>query len=154
MSLADAVLAIADDMVEQAGKEGDDVDLASVCLRMYARQLRIAVKASAGQPQQAMTVPNFYGPQTSENNPHIAAARAEFRKQKEEARVREAGGLVRLVGAPGTDDKVETMIPVDEPLKVGAMPVIDGKVWLYQHDGKLHYQAEETEKYLKSTGKK
>lgn len=89
----------------------------------------------------------FPGPQTSENNPLVAAARAEFRKKAREP-LPEAGRLVPLL-VPGKDAEYVELPEVPPP---GSMPVIDGRVWRADDEGKLHLAEEETKK-LRSGGK-
>ena len=163
MSLAEAVTMIVEEMEKDSqATPGQDSDPR---LYAYAKQLRIALKCDAGRPQQtaSMFPPGFQptgGPQTSENNPYIAAAREEFRKKKLDERrqealgpLREPGGLVQLVGVPGSDG-ISTSIEVNETLVPGVTPIIDGMVFRYEQDGKLHYDAEQTAKYLNSIGKR
>ena len=161
MSLAEAVTMIVEEMEKDSqaipGRDSDPR------LNAYAKQLRIALRCDAGRPQQTapMFPPGFQptgGPQTSENNPYIAAAREEFRKKKLEERrqealgpLREPGGLVQLVGVPGSDG-ISTSVEVNEALAPGATPIIDGKVFRYEEDGKLHYAAQETGALLKARG--
>ena len=122
MSLSEAVLAIADEM------EGE---IENRLLLSYAKQLRIAVKASGGSDRPAPAV----------EDPTIAwkaAARREF-AQKGESESRS----VEVVGLPGSDD-MPTYANIAGDMPFNAKTFVQGCVCILAEDGRLHYSEAET----------
>jgi hypothetical protein len=83
----------------------------------------------------------------------IEDARAEFAKNLQRE---ELGGVgdskwVELVGDP---EEEGTSTPVDASIKEGQMPVINGKIYVYKSDNKLHLCEEETKKMRENQSKK
>lgn len=159
MSLEAAVTIIADNMEKEAedlkGKE--ETRYFCMSLKSFARELRTAVKASEGSslgfgPMNPMAaLLTGVGPQTSENNPLIKAAREEFRNKKRKTEAEEglAANMIELVEA-GTDNSTPTFVEFPNEAPVGAKTEIAGKVYELKEDRKLHFSLEETQKYHKT----
>ena len=147
MSLPEAVLMIADEMeksCEAAEKDGDDY---SDHLKVYATQLRVAVKAAGGtQPPQQLPFNPAYMSPMAQHALEIEKARAEFRDKKELKEERFGERMVLAVG--GDSDQDSVIIGHDMP--VGAFKELDGQVYVLSSEGNLVYSAGQTNKLKKS----
>ena len=121
MSLSEAVLEVASVMQDDAEvfSESGEAEAARK-LRSYAQQLRIAVKASEGQPTVSPMAGMLLGDTgASQHREMIDKARAEFRSQKaEEASER----MLELHGGPGDD----SLISVSADMPTGAYTLVAG----------------------------
>ena len=141
MSLAEAVLEVADAM-DEVGKESKKAGNsgAAVVLMSFARELRTAVKASAGTEAKpsASLAPEFQ---------HLVEIE-KARKQVREERMKGVGAdaseprMVEAVGG-GLDG---TMVAVDSGMPVGAKVAPAGQVYVLDSVGRLWYSEEETAK--------
>lgn len=159
MSLRDAVLAIADEMEQEANQSVSGRSLYEA-LQNCAKQLRIAVKA-AEESAQAITLASTAGipPEYVSQLQLMAGARSlQVLKAKEEARVKEeqqraavqekhGAQMMRCVG--GKLD--ETYVEVDGNCIEGAMPTFGDEVYMCCK-GELHYSPEQTAAYRKHIG--
>ena len=148
MSLAEAVLAIADDLEIEAKNKEDWIDSTRLVFRSYVKQLRAAVKAAAGAQTEAPPPGSFLigTDRTSAAGQHatmIEKARREMQQGRQRAGVEELlePRMVMIVG--GSSDGDHLMVPQDMP--VGAkIEVPGGEVCVLGADGKLHYSEMDT----------
>ncbi len=159
MALHDVVLELADEMDQEAQTLRDrdaHGDLAHDKLRDYAKQLRRAVKASAGErqtirPADVGDAAAVFGLGFAEQ---LAKDRAErqARRLVQDTLVSQVDGdglsAALLVGGPLDGDYV----PIDPGLRAGMMPVYAESVYVYGEDKKLHYSELETLKYRRAKG--
>lgn len=140
MSLAEAVLSVAEEMEKEAKHfEGDtSVSLtARIAIEAYAKQLRIAVKASQGNfPPQTTVLPE----QVMEDR----AKQIRLRDQQVEAYQEENSRQLTLLQG-GDSDGVAISAPPNLP--VGAKTLQAGQVYVKGEDQLFHFSPEETENY-------
>jgi len=150
MSLKDAVTEIADQMEKDLTVEASLDPTAKAIIRGYARQLRVACKAS-DSPVHAAPV---FNPATGGHELGIERAREEFRRRNAERGYdpsdiedRHMGGdYVVLEG--GDSDNVT--VPYDPTMPDGAKMVVGGQVYFKVKGQKvLRFSREETDKLPK-----
>lgn len=177
MSLKEAVLAIADGIEEDAGAvlpNGEPAlsPVVEATLRGYAKQLRIAVKASGDGPAPGafMMQPDM----SSMMQPDMSSAMFSHRAMIEKAKSEFAGKIKPIegagdvghdqggqqfhdnmdrmfpvVGGPvGGNDTVEAMAPLPSNAPVGCHTVLAGAVYTLQEDNRLHYDEDQTRRYV------
>lgn len=133
MSLADAVLDIAQEM-EKAADEGEQMLDLHAALCTYASQLRLVVKAAGGPP--TLTVPPGF---TMGADGKVHLANRDLRKPEPKDDSKGIGkGMVEIADGPMSDD-VSTLMEIDPSMPVGAKMFIGSYVYQLGGDGKLHY---------------
>lgn len=136
MSLSDAVLAIADAMEEEA-KDGE-CHISPRTIRSFARELRTAVKASAGSQLVNLALADSAG--IGSHQAFIDAERAKIRdaKAKAGAEERNAEQMVECRGG-GADG---TLAEIASEMPVGAKCLVAGQVYKLCNDDGLYLEAE------------
>lgn len=150
MSLKDAILSIAEEMLLEAedlkGKPEDEASsYLHDSLKGWARQLKVACKA-AGDPAAQVIQPQSLSALASPNFQHILEiekAKEEFRRAKQHEKIEErhlGGGMVEVVGGPaaphGADGKeVPTFQSVESEMPVGAFTELAGGIYQLQNHG-------------------
>jgi hypothetical protein len=152
VALSDAVLAIVEDMektVQTVPVSPEKVW--EIIIRSWTQQLRIAIKASAGS-EKNLGLGTLLNPQ-AQHQAMIEKAREEFRGSKKRTEAEEGLGMVmtELVGFPVMDG-VPTSIAIPPDTPFGAKTSINGMVFVYGEDRKLHFSREETEKQSRQRG--
>ncbi len=136
MSLADAVLAVATEMETEAEK---CVHTEDACLmRSFAKQLRLAVKASQGN----------FSPQTTVLPSQVMEDRAKqirLRDQRIQAEQEEASRELMVLHGGKSD---ATMTPVQRNMPIGAKIIRDGEVYVLGEDGRLCFSQEDTYRFV------
>lgn len=148
MSLSEAVLTVVEAMEAEAGEkwpcESGSFDVAVMrvaalqkALKSYARELRVAVKASAGSAAPPTT---GWGSLISPQAQHaqmIDLAREEFRKHKQRGEAEEGmdGKMVMARGGPCDG----TMVNVPNDVTPKMRSIIAGGVYEYGEDNLLHH---------------
>lgn len=141
-NLKDAVLSVAEEMVQEANDLKDKRDDAGQAflhdaLKGYARTLRAVVRAAGDDPAPVLQTPLLTP--MSQHAQEIEKARAEFKRPKKDlvaVEERYAGGdMVEVVGGPaGTEGA--TYQSVDPQMPIGARTTMAGGVYQLRKEGK------------------
>lgn len=133
------------DFVETYGAEPSMI-MINRGIKNWIREIKIISKTACESQQQ-----NNILPFVPSHRDMIEQAKKEFRgKLKVEPIEEEIAQIqVEMVGYDFGDD-IPTHFAIDANMPIGTMPVINGNVFIYKKDGKLHYSADETEKFRKS----
>lgn len=156
MSLPDAILAIVEGMEEEAKEFAEDKDTKYIAttLRGYAKQLKVAVKASEGAPalvnhpqQPDLSLINDPIYAMGQQRKIIEDMRAQIRLERNKTTAEEGTGEENryLVGGAGDGDAVR--INSSMPANGTAHMPYGGEVYTRQADGNLHFNPEVTEKW-------
>ncbi len=131
--LSEAILAIAEEMEQEVEP------VSKLSLKMYAKQLRIAVKASGGMQQQQAFNPLLIDPSTAtgQHFNEIEKARAEIRRQRDGAKLvgdhqeRVEPRMVQVLDG----DLAGTYIPVDPRAPNGCTVIADAITFTLTAEG-------------------
>ncbi len=146
MSLREAILEIAEEMIREADDLKPVNEMMWMTLRNYAKQLKVVVKAAEGEMTR-ITYPTDLRPANdspvylhpdAQHFQMIEQARKELRDQKRKSEAQE-GGEVRMVvceGGPADGDTVS----VSSEMPAGARTMIDGKVYVLSAGGVLVWE--------------
>ena len=141
MGLAEAVAVIAD-AIESDSKSLDEGQLVQRILAGYARELRIALKAS----EPAAPLQSVYTFDEVARTALMKRAKQEQDEVAQLAALAERGpATVELVGGPCDAE----MVPADSGMPVGANTFVEGSVYTKQVDGRLHFNEALTAKHGK-----
>ncbi len=139
MSLSEAIL----DMAEEMIREADDIkpvnEMTWMTLRNYAKQLKSVVKAAetTSPPENVQQESVFLHPD-AQHFQMIEQARKELRDQKRKAEFQE-GGEVRMAVCEGGPVDGDT-VSVSSEMPAGARTMIDGKVYVLSSGGVLVWE--------------
>lgn len=133
MSLKDAVLGLAEDMLQEAGEYktsgvGDPKGF-SIVLSAYARTLK-AIALAADTPEVRAPQGVLLSPQ-AQHVAEIEKHRAEFRKgnaPREEIIM--GGDMAEVHGGPANPDDLPTVQSVDPAMPIGAKTLLAGEVYV------------------------
>ncbi len=146
MSLSEAVLVVVEAMEAEAVEPCEhaapaEVEILRRALKSYARELRVAIKASAGATASPPTNPfglaaGWVSPQ-AQHAQAIDQAREEFRKHKQRGDAEEGldGKMVEARGGPCEG----TFVNVPSDVTPGMKSLIAGGVYQFGEDNILHY---------------
>ncbi len=140
MSLSEAILDIAEEMIREADDLKPVNEIMWTTLRGYAKQLKAVVKAAGNQPTDLRPAndSSAYVHPDAQHFQMIEQARKELRDQKRKSELQE-GGEVRMAvceGGPADGDTVS----VSSEMPAGARTMIDGKVYVLSAGGTLVWE--------------
>ena len=139
MALSEVILEIAEEMIE--GSESEEIEDFPRLIRAWAKQLKVAVKASEGTAQTAGMQYDEQGRGTLFLHPDaqhfqmIEKARQELRDQRRKFEAQEMGET-RMAVCEGGPAEGET-VPISVDMPAGAKCTIDGKVYVLSDGGVL-----------------
>lgn len=144
MSLSEAVLEITEEMIREADDLKGQNELIWMALRNWAKQLKVAVRASEGTALSAEMKYDEQGRGTVFLHPDaqhfqmIERARKELREQKRASEAQE-GDETRMAVCEGGPADGET-VPLSAGMPAGAKTMIDGKVYVLSDKGVLVWE--------------
>ncbi len=126
--------------------EADDAEDSIHYLRPYIKILRIALKASAVDPDAIRLASAPLIPQMSPEAHHrlqIEKAKEEFRGKSAVMEEALSDKQLELVDGPGYDKACPTYIPMPADMPIGAKTSIEGSIYQLRKDGRLHFLHQE-----------